>query len=200
MKKDRLIYGNKKVEAWTFSLPPVKACLNSEACAKTCYAKKAYRQYKQTRTAWDDNLKLATEDIAQLEKDLAQQLKRIAKSRGKRTKIVRIHQSGDFISPEYTMMWFKLANSFPDIYFYGYTKVDAIFPLEISMLDACENVNIIPSFIGGYLNYGDEKHVDMMQEKFGSFVCPAVKDGTIKCGKHCSYCIFIGKNVVFPAH
>ena len=55
------------------SLTPGITC-SPEAC-KTClkggcYALKAYRQYKRTRTAWDENTELALHDIAGMETQL----------------------------------------------------------------------------------------------------------------------------------
>ena len=38
-------------------------------------------------------------------------------------KVVRIHSSGDFFSKSYFLAWAGLAVAFPDISFYGYTKI-----------------------------------------------------------------------------
>lgn len=36
--------------------------------------------------------------------------------------MIRIHDSGDFYSPEYLMKWVNVVSKFPDVHFYAYTK------------------------------------------------------------------------------
>ena len=191
--KNRLTNKNKKVQAWLFSLPPIKSCLSHKECAKNCYAVKSYRQYPPVRDLWDNNLNLAKSNLFELYDDIVRQLKTI-----KKRKIVRIHQSGDFISQEYVNLWETIAKEFPDFIFYGYTKVSKI--LDISKLDSLPNVNIIDSYVNGKLNFGDLEYVTKISEEEGCVICPATltKD-TYKCGGNCSHC-FTNKNVVFKIH
>ncbi len=197
---NRLTNGNKKVKAWLFSLPPISSCLNSKQCAKKCYATKAYRMYPTARALWDMNFEDALYDLPKLEKDLETQLTGIVKK--SKNPVVRIHQSGDFISADYIKMWTRLADKFKTVVFYGYTKVDKIFEEEIKELDALPNVNIIPSFLkGGHLNFGSRSYVLNMYLSKDAFICPATyyTDRTTRCGVECDYC-FTQKNVVFVEH
>jgi hypothetical protein len=43
--------------------------------------------------------------------------------------VVRVHESGDFYSPEYFEEWLEVARRFPDATFYAYTKAwDIVLP------------------------------------------------------------------------
>ena len=46
----------------------------------------------------------------------------IQKNRTRNTKLVRIHESGDFYSPAYFAMWMHVARLIPDLKFYAYSK------------------------------------------------------------------------------
>lgn len=192
--RKRLTNNNKKVKALLFSMPPVESCLNHKSCASTCYAIKAYRQYPPTKALWDNNLDLAKNDLESLHRDLMQQLKHT------RQKTVRIHQSGDFISQDYINVWAMVASSYPNISFYGYTKVDHI--LDLSILDMLPNVNIIRSMINGKRNYGSLNYVTKLSQDTGAIICPATMKGgdDIKCGLHCFECMDPKTKVVFVQH
>jgi hypothetical protein len=194
----RLTRGNKKVNAWLFSMPPIKACPNCHDCASTCYATKAYRQYPGTRKLWDKNFEDATTDLETLYNDLDKQLEEISKRSSLKT--VRIHQSGDFISSAYIRMWCRLVSKYPGIHFYAYTKVYGGFRSNLNELDSKPNVNIIPSFVGGKLNYGPPNYVKRLEKEYNAFICPATEKGsTVRCGVECDYC-FYNKDVVFIQH
>ena len=190
--RKRLTNGNKKVKALLFSLPPVEACLNHKSCATTCYAVKSYRQYPSVKALWDNNMLHAKTDLFTLYDELCDQL-----SKTKQT-IVRIHQSGDFISQEYLNMWAQIAERFDNIAFYGYTKVDEI--LDFSPLDRLENVNIIRSMIDGKRNYGSESYVTNLAEEYGAEICPATQGQDVKCGETCFKCMEPNKKIVFVQH
>jgi hypothetical protein len=116
--------------------------------------------------------------------------------------VVRIHQSGDFISQAYIDMWCKLALEFSNIKFYAYTKVNTIFNFD--SFNNLPNTNLIDSMLDGkYRNYGNISYVNRMVAKTGAFICPATygdnKD-TIKCGVQCSACIAKGTKVIFVQH
>ena len=54
-------------------------------------------------------------------------MKRVAK-KGKQL-VVRIHDSGDFYSLEYTLKWFDIMLKLPEVKFYAYTKMVPLFNL-----------------------------------------------------------------------
>ena len=188
--------GNKKLDKGIlgWSITPVESCLNCGQCAKNCYARFPYRMYPKTKIAWDRNFELAkTGAFSTLVID---QL-----NRTKKCTAVRIHVAGDFFSREYILNWVEIVKTFPDLKFYGYSKVFEIFPDELFTLTSFQNCNIINSIApDGGVNFGDEKRIVELQ-KMGYRVCPATKKdgGKITCGKDCTLCITTNK-VCFHLH
>ena len=169
--------GNHKLDktVGVFSLPPIKTCVNCSTCAKTCYANQAYKQYKNSRNAWDYNYKLS-KDTDKFYSEVCKQIKRSNK------KIYRLHSSGDFYSEKYINVWNRIIKDNPQVKFYTYTKnKDA---LKLNKLDNC---NVINSFINGYRNYGSEEYCQLLHDKFGAYICN-LKDGE-KCMRDCKACL-----------
>lgn len=175
--------GNKKLsrDILIFNLPPGKSCLNCKECYKTCYARKAYRQYPNVKISWNYNLELAKNDPEKLFNSIVNQLKSTKKD------IIRIHSSGDFFSQDYIDLWEKIIKSFPDKRFYVYTKVNKL--LDFSNIRKLNNFNLIKSFIDGHLNYGSIDYCNKLVKNHGAFLCPATKGKGIRCGQDCNYCI-----------
>lgn len=175
--------GNKKLsrDILIFNLPPGKSCLNCKECYKTCYARKAYKQYPNVKISWNYNLELAKNDPEKLFNSIVNQLKSTKKN------IIRIHSSGDFFSQDYIDLWEKIIKSFPDKRFYVYTKVNKL--LDFSNIRKLNNFNLIKSFIDGYLNYGSIDYCNNLVKNHGAFLCPATKGKGIRCGQDCNYCI-----------
>jgi len=119
------------------SLTPGKTC-SPEAC-KTClvggcYALKAYRQYKQTRAAWDENTALATGAIDSMRAQLMAYFSGLNAPR-----FFRIHVGGDFVSREYAAMWADIARECPRTNFLAFTKQwdhvrDIAWPENVSIV------------------------------------------------------------------
>lgn len=175
--------GNKKLsrDILIFNLPPGKSCLNCKECYKTCYARKAYKQYPNVKISWNYNLELAKNDPEKLFNSIVNQLKSTKKD------IIRIHSSGDFFSQGYIDLWGKIIKSFPDKKFYVYTKVNKL--LDFSNIRKLNNFNLIKSFIDGHLNYGSIDYCNKLVKNHGAFLCPATKGKGIRCGQDCNYCI-----------
>jgi hypothetical protein len=175
--------GNKKLsrDILIFNLPPGKSCLNCKECYKTCYARKAYRQYPNVKISWNYNLELAKNEPEKLFNSIVNQLKSTKKN------IIRIHSSGDFFSQDYIDLWEKIIKSFPDKRFYVYTKVNKL--LDFSNIRKLNNFNLIKSFIDGHLNYGSIDYCNKLVKNHGAFLCPATKGKGIRCGQDCNYCI-----------
>jgi len=72
----------------------------------------------------------------------------LQKARKKNTKLVRIHESGDFFSPAYLQAWIVVAQVNPDLKFYFYSKN---LPLFVG-LTMPENVYFTASY-GGKFDY-----------------------------------------------
>ena len=119
--KTRISNGNSKLGTIAnISLTPGRTC-SAEAC-KTCmvdgcYALKAYRMYKNTRSAWDANTELAVNDLPTMEAELLQYLSGVNAPR-----FFRIHVGGDFVTREYAEMWARVALASPHTNFLAFTK------------------------------------------------------------------------------
>lgn len=179
---DILKKGNSKLKNMlVYSHSPVKGCQDCSECASTCYALKSYRQYPSVKTAWDRNLDTVKNDLRLFKAKITVQLLRA------KEKTVRIHASGDFISQEYIEAWAEIAEAFPEVNFYAYTK--SLQRFDYSSLTSLSNVNIIDSYIDGKLNYGDAEHIADLVNNHGAFLCPATVDKSVKCGESCNYCV-----------
>lgn len=137
-KLAKVSFGNKKLPKGTmiFNIPAVSTCpFKTELCAKACYALKAERQYPNVLPAREYNLKLAKRFdfhdimIATINKHI------------RKIKIIRIHESGDFFKQSYFDSWAKIAEAFPSLKFYAYTKS---FFLDFS--NKPKNLVLIASF------------------------------------------------------
>lgn len=185
----RLKNGNEKLHhCFVFDLPAVLSCPNCKGCKDSCYALQAQMQYPDVRVFRHTNLHLAVFNISKLKELICSQLQT------SRTNIVRIHGSGDFFSQQYVDMWLEIIKMFPDKKFYAYTKAEKLFTFK-----KLSNFNLITSFIGGKLNYGDIDYCNSLKDRYNAFICPCGIDKTVKCGIDCNYCI-TNKKVCFLKH
>jgi hypothetical protein len=184
--------GNAKLgKIPNISLPPIKACGNSEGCQKDCYALKSYRMYKEVRNAWDSNLRVATENRGQYFADIADYIGK------KKPRFFRWHVAGDIIDQDYLDDMATVAGDSPDTSFVAFTKM---YELDFSNLP--DNLTIIISAWPGkplrnpyglpvaYMQDGTETRVSNAVE------CPGSCE---ECGA-CFDLARIGKNVVFHKH
>jgi len=80
-----------------------------------------------------------------------------------------------------------VAARLPRIKFYAFTKTLSMF--DFSTLTKLPNVNILPSYVGGHLNYGTAQHVIHLAIRHGAKICPATaKQGGQKCNINCKWC------------
>ena len=178
---------------YSFDLPAVVSCPNSDICFKTCYANKGAFLYGGTgaKTSNTYNFSIALNDIKYLQKEL---IKEIIK---KKINTIRIHSSGDFFSKEYFLMWCNIARHFKDLKIFTYSKAP-----QIKNLDLPSNLNIINSFVTidntNYLNYGTYENISKMRSKIKGIICPVTIGKKIDCSA-CKYCITKNK-VLFVAH
>jgi hypothetical protein len=137
--------GNAKLGKGTliFNLPAGKTCPGASLCkafavkgsdgktrvqdgAETvfrCFAASSEAQYPATFAARAHNLQTIVEAL-QVDTNAAADLinQGIQTNRTKSTKLVRIHESGDFFNLAYLMAWIKVAEQNPDLKFYCYSK------------------------------------------------------------------------------
>lgn len=113
------------VKTFNFGIPAFRSasgfvtCPFAGTCAKGCYAKQGAYVWSNVSAAYERRLELARspEFVATIDAEI------------KRRKIqrVRIHDSGDFFSPEYLEKWIAIVQLNPLTQFYAYTKSIVFF-------------------------------------------------------------------------
>ena len=145
MTSFNLSVGNAKINKQTliFSLPAGKTCPGASLCqsfairgndgkttikdgAETvfrCFAASSEALFPNVFDSRQHNWDLAMTLLQDGFRTLARALHdSIQAKRTKKVELVRIHESGDFYSPEYIKAWMAVAVSNPDLKFYAYTK------------------------------------------------------------------------------
>lgn len=127
-----LTNGNRELAkdgVFTWTLPALNArlsngknhvtCPNAGICAKLCYARSGTFNFSNVKRAHLAKLEMLLNDLTGWEEQMTAELKA---KRYRGGKWVRIHDSGDFFSPEYFEAWLRIAKATPDVRFYAYTK------------------------------------------------------------------------------
>ena len=110
----------------TNNLIVVNTCPGAGSCKIDCFAMKGGKI--QFEAAWLSDGKIITYLLNNPDGFFEQLANEIAKEeklgkKGGYSITIRWHDAGDFFSPEYLDLAFKLANSLPDVKFYAYTKM-----------------------------------------------------------------------------
>ena len=95
------------------------------SCQFLCYAAKLEAAFPSVRNAhWHnfDLIKACGDDIDEMVELIDRSLPRL-KSGQVKAKVVRIHASGDYFSYAYFLAWARIADRYPQIDFFGYTKI-----------------------------------------------------------------------------
>jgi len=126
----------------------LKTCPNAKHCVSGCYAKSGTYLFSNVAAKYEQRLALAlsSEFVDTLSLDLAKACKTASK-RGK-TPLIRIHDSGDFFSLDYTLSWFRLMKDFSHVNFYAYTKQVEFFKDLSLNYNVPKNFTLIYSFGG----------------------------------------------------
>ena len=132
-------------------------CPFADECLQFCYAKKGMYRFSNVERALSTRYELSKQDnfVDLLSNELA----------GKRTKkplYVRIHDSGDFYSPAYLDKWLAIAERFPNVRFYAYTKSHDFF----RGLELPENFDVIfseGSKLDHKLDKATERHASIFE-------------------------------------
>ncbi|MEV7177865.1 hypothetical protein [Kitasatospora sp. NPDC093679] len=120
---------NWTLPAWAGRLPDGRTyntCPEADICARLCYAYapgSSYKRFPNVAAAHLRNLMMVLDTPREWE----QQMKHELRHRRYVGAWVRIHDSGDFFSDEYTEAWLRIARSAPATRFYCYTKAIARF-------------------------------------------------------------------------
>jgi hypothetical protein len=180
--------GNLRMNIPTWSLPAEKTCPNATIdCMNNCYAKKAERMYRNTRESRARNLNDSKR------KDFTNKMIGLIKK--KKSKYIRIHESGDFYSKIYLDKWIDICNKFPRKKFLAYTQ-----SYDLDWSKKPDNLIVYWSV------WPDSKNVpknggriNSYKNKPNGFKCKKGHGTKITCDK-CLYC-FEGKgDVIFKIH
>lgn len=112
-----LVKGNSKLgkAIYSFSLQAGLTCPGKSAlCVRFCYAGQGYFLQPNVQRAYKRNLRLTNR--ADFVDRMVREIHRV------KPKVVRIHASGDFYSPEYARKWAEIARLCPSTRFFAYTR------------------------------------------------------------------------------
>ena len=109
------------VKVFNFSIPAYKSetgkitCPFADKCIKFCYAQKGnYKRFPSVRNGMEKKYQLTkqTNFVELMNKEIIK----------KKPDFIRVHDSGDYYSPEYLDKWLTIAKHNPDVKFYSYTN------------------------------------------------------------------------------
>lgn len=137
MASSRLLSQNselRRIGVWNWSLPAwagrlpdgrtYNTCPSAGVCASACYARNGTYRFPSVLAKHQDNLRRVLDELPQWETDMVAEL---GARRFRGGKFVRVHDSGDFFSDDYTAAWLRVARAVSDVTFYAYTKEVARF-------------------------------------------------------------------------
>lgn len=139
----------------------VNTCPGAGSCMIDCYARKGgYVMYKDSSMSRSQRLNFLINDPVGFKDRLMTEIAAKKKTADKQGKIldIRWHDAGDFFSPEYMDMANDIANAFPDVEFYAYTKTADV------MDNTAPNFN--PRFSEG-ARKRDELKIDFKSQRSG---------------------------------
>lgn len=101
----------------SFSLMPIVTCNKSMPCTnKWCYAIKIARLRKTVAKAWRNNTTICQHDLGLFKGQMIGWLSMY------QPQAFRIHVGGDFFSVKYLLAWCEIAERFPKVKFFAFTK------------------------------------------------------------------------------
>ena len=133
----------------SFNLVPIETCPGAGSCAKYCYADTGsyLRFWKTTMPPRVANW------LASQKPDFVEKMNAMfgdVKKKGK-IKAIRVHDSGDFYSPDYIKKWTEIARANPELMFYAYTKSHHPKLREhLNELEKLPNFNVVQSLGSKY--------------------------------------------------
>lgn len=145
----RISWGNSKLKKdgiASFNIPPVSTCPGADKCKTWCYATQGQQWMKSGYIRRVGGFKATLMPEFQT---LA-----IANIVSESCTRLRLHDSGDFYSPGYMLMWFDIARLLPKVKFYAYTKQIILFHKLRHLMP--DNFNIVQSWGGKFDHLIDE--------------------------------------------
>lgn len=138
----------------SFNLPAGEAlgftvCSMAGSCKEFCYAKFKRYLFRNVRLPREYNLRFLLDHCVNNGNDFSLFIEAVIHDIWrfpKTKKRIRMHDSGDFFSKEYFFAWIEIAKTFPNIYFYAYTKQIRMINKYRDQLPA--NFHVIQSYGG----------------------------------------------------
>ena len=140
---------NFGIPAYYSPVQRLATCPMAGQCAKGCYARSGPYNFSNVKDAYEARLVATLSDnfsdlmLAEIKPKLKTAIRK------DKQLVIRIHDSGDFYSPEYVFKWLNVINELPNVHFYAYTKMVHYFKYR---LDIPDNFTIINSY-GGKLDH-----------------------------------------------
>lgn len=188
--------GNQKIKgALVWSLPSGKTCPGaSKLCTMICYAKQSEIQYHNVvpPSRWHNLALTKRKDFPEL---MIEALKR------RRSRAMRIHESGDFYSQVYLNKWVVIIKALPDWVFWAYTKS---YQLDFTEALSLPNLVLRYSVDATTKKYPAQDmplaHLSLNHPE-GAFECPGTggSDGQ-KCVRDCRVCLDTELSIWFHPH
>ena len=173
------------------SMRPGTDCGNCKFCYESCYARKAYRMYPQTKAGWTKNGELAKRDPGTYFKLVRRFLNKKSPS------FFRWHVSGDILNQAYADEMIRIAWDYPETKFLAFTKMH-----HLRFVALPSNLSIVLSMWPGMPEPESTLPKAWMQDGSETRV-PA---DAIECPGNCETCGMcwalptLGRDVVFEEH
>lgn len=116
------------VDLYNFGIPAfqsktgLRTCPSAGVCAVGCYAKSGAYLFSNVAKAYESRLETVLRDDAAEVLGISIEALLNKAIKNKRSLAIRVHDSGDFFSAKYQLMWYHIARAFPEVQFYAYTK------------------------------------------------------------------------------
>ncbi len=142
---------NWSLPAWAGRLKDGRTyntCPNAGVCRHACYALSGTYLFPNVRHRHEQNLAYVLDDLDRWHDHMCWELSR----RKNRHSWVRIHDTGDFFSDNYTRAWLSVIRNTPEFGFYAYTK-------EVSRFRRLVEPDCPGNFLYVYSYGGREDHL-----------------------------------------
>lgn len=191
---------NIDIDGRNYSVKGTCPCTCMDQDGKTtCYATKGNYNFRSVIRSLAKKTVLCYDHMSFVENAIKAQIQ------ADNIQLCRIHAAGDFFSLEYAAMWRRIAEMFPGVTFWTYTKNKA----AENAFNGMNNANIVKSFLpNGKVNFGHCDHIISMYhvlKKSGKKVhicfCGIEKAAGI-APRHCTDCHGCAENdyVLFIEH
>lgn len=131
-----------------FSLPACATCCpNAGKCKEGCYAKKGRMACPTAQNAYYENYDMVVDGSLWKQLDAEITVLECKAEREHKQLRIRVHDSGDFFSVEYTNRWMDVMRNHPDVVFYAYTKMVNMFKYG-SSIKMADNFHYVLSYGG----------------------------------------------------